>query len=166
MRPEKTEGLRAFLVRTVGLAVIVVVVWFGLFALIMVSRCSTVTTRVDQDGGPVPSWLPAEVEDLHIRGTRASLEFSGRCPQAAIEAWAIQRGIPLKKRHRGRVYVIDYGKVPLEWTSPTFRHDESIRTYLDDADEIIWERREANGGGITLHYVPSLQAFHGNRALW
>lgn len=165
MRPEKTERLRVFLVRTVGLAVLVVVVWFGLFALLMVSRCSTVTTRVDQDGGPVPTWLPTVVEDLHIRGTKASFEFSGRCPQTTIEAWATHRGIPLKERRRGRVAVVDYGKVPLDWTSP-FRHDESIRTYLDDTDEIIWERREDDGGGITLHYVPSLQAFHGHRALW
>lgn len=162
-------GVRAFLVRMVRLSVIsviVVVVWFGLFALLMALRCSTVTTRVDQDGGPVPSWLPAEIDDLHIRGTRVSQDFSGRCRQDVIEAWAVQRGIPLKKRHRGRVYVIDYGKVPVEWTSPMFRHDESIRTYLEDAEETIWERREDDGGGITLHYVPSLQAFHGNRALW
>lgn len=163
--PQEKKGLRKFL-SLLWWSVIVVVASLGLFFVLFVGgRCSLVTTRIDQDGGPVPSWLPAEVADLHLRGTKASLEFSGRCPQAVIEAWATQRGILLKERRRGRVEVVDYGKVPLDWTSP-LRHDESIRTYLEDAEEIIWERRAGDGGGITLHYVPSLQSFHGNRALW
>jgi len=161
--PPVIDRILRLVVCSIGVVVLGFVLMFGAF---VISRWWMVTTRVDQDGGPAPSWLPAEVTDVHVRGTKPSAWFSGRVPQPAIEAWAIQRGIPLKERRHGTVTLIDYGKVPLDWTSFSFHHDESIQTHLEDADEIIWERREGDGGGITLHYVPSRQAFHENRALW
>ena len=122
--------------------------------------------RVDQDGGPPPTWLPAAATDLHLRGTGLILSFSGHVPQSAIETWATKRGLPLKERRRGAVIVIDYGKVPSDRTNDSFRHDESLQSHLEDAEEIVWERRDTDGGGIIVHYIPSLQVFYGDRAAW
>lgn len=61
--------------------------------------------------------------------------------------------------------MVDYSKVPLNWTKFNW-HDPQLQTTVENVEEIVWERRAANGGGITLHYIPSLRAFHGNRALW
>lgn len=152
--------------RVVLLITIVVLGGAVLIGWFFISRWWQVSARIDQDGGTAPSWLPTEVQDLHLRGTPASAVFSGRCSQAAIESWASQRDIPLTKRFRGRIYVVDYGRVPVTWTSRSSFNDESIRTYLEDTEQITWERRAGDGGGITLIYVPSLQVFHGTRDLW
>jgi hypothetical protein len=161
--PPMGERILRRVVQLITIAVVGLVVLVGLF---FVSRWWQTTVRIDQDGGPAPTWLPSGVEDLHLRGTLSSSVFSGRCSQTVIEAWASQSGIPLTKRSRGRILVVDYGKVPLTWTSRSSFNDESIRTYIEDAEEVVWERRTNNGGGITLIYIPSLQVFHGNRAQW
>lgn len=145
----------------------VVVMGFALLlGAFFISRWQTVTVRVDQDGGPVPAWLPIGASDLHLRGTRVSIHFSGRCRQAEVEAWAQEWQVPLKKRGRGAVYQVDYGKVPKDWTKSGFYLDESLRTHFEDAEEIIWEQRRPNGGGILLYYLPVQQSFHGSRELW
>ena len=141
---------------------LIAVLLFGVFG------CAfwRIGARLDQDGGPPPAWLPAEATDLHLRGTGLNLYFSGHVPQSAIEAWATKRGLPLKERRRGPVIVVDYGKVPLDRTNDSFRHDESLQSHLEDAEEIVWERRDTDGGGIIVHYIPSLQVFYGDRAAW
>jgi hypothetical protein len=156
-------GLATWTKRAGMVAAILVII---LPVLFLMSRGYLVNTRVDQDGGPVPEWLPSEVSDLHLRGTAAATWFSGRCTQAAVEAWAARRGIPLQKREHGAIQVVDYGKVPRDWTLPGELWTEAARTELENAEVLVWEKRQTNGGGITLSYLPDRQVIFGSMSLW
>lgn len=132
--------------------------------LFLVSRGCATTTRVDRDGGPAPAWLPQDVTDLHLRGTTAVTWFSGHCSRQSVEEWATQHDIPIKARQQ-KTEMVDYAPVPLGWSSTKELYEASLRTNVE-AEALIWERRQSNGGGITLVYIPSLGAFHGSQSLW
>lgn len=164
-QPTSSRSQRSRWVRLGCLGIAVVLLWVLSFPALMVFRMWSASERVDQSGGVPPPWLPKQVTELHIRGTKLSTYFSGKASLDELEAWAASLDLPIKQRRNGQATMIDYGKVPLNWTKFNW-HDPALQTTVENVEEIVWERRAANGGGITLHYIPSLRAFHGNRALW